>query len=89
MEKQPNSRMCFVCSIDTPIETDGAPSVQSSSSTPTTWATASPVSIPSRSIRGFPGNYTAVSSARCWSDCTRLLGGVQGQRDASGMVGCF
>jgi hypothetical protein len=28
MEKQPNSRMCFVCGIDNPIGFDGAPSAR-------------------------------------------------------------
>ena len=60
MEKQPNSRMCFVCGIDNPIGPDGAPSACTWPSTPTTRGAASPASAPSRSTRAFQGNCTEV-----------------------------
>jgi hypothetical protein len=61
MEKQPNSRMCFVCGIDNPICLDGAPSASNSSSVRTTRGVASPPSIPSRSIRAITGTSLAFS----------------------------
>jgi len=66
MEKQPNSRMCFVCGIDNPIGLDGAPSVYTSSSTPTTRAAASPAFSPNPSTRASLANYTVASSPHYW-----------------------
>jgi hypothetical protein len=67
MEKQPNSRMCFVCGIDNPIGYDGAPSACTCRSTPTTKGGASPASIPSRSTRATLVTCTGESSARYWT----------------------
>jgi hypothetical protein len=49
MEKQPNSRMCFVCGIENPIGLDGAPLAYTLPFTATTGGGASPASGRSRS----------------------------------------
>jgi hypothetical protein len=60
MEKQPNSRMCFVCGIDNPIGPDGAPLGCTCRSTPTRRGGVWPVFGPSPSTRAFRDNSTVV-----------------------------
>ena len=59
MEKQPDSRMHFLCGIENPMGPDGAPSACTSSSTPTR-AAASLASGPGPSTRGIAGTYMGV-----------------------------
>jgi hypothetical protein len=73
MEKQPNSRTCFVCGVDNPIVPDGAPSACTSPSIPTTRGAASPASGPNRSTRAIPANYTAASSLLYWTSQLKFL----------------
>jgi hypothetical protein len=72
MEKQPNSRMCFVCGIDNPIAFDGAPSACTCTSTPTMRDGALPASGPSPSIRATPATCTGGLSARYWTSQLKL-----------------
>jgi len=72
MEKQPNSRMSFVCGVDTPILRDGAPSDCTSSSTPTTRGGASPAFGPNRSTRDIRVTCTGGLSAHYWTSQLRF-----------------
>jgi hypothetical protein len=73
MEKQPNSRMCFVYGIDIPIGLDGAPSACTWPSTPTTRGAASPASGSSQSTRATPAICMGESYPPYWTPQLRFL----------------
>jgi len=66
MERQPNSRMCFVCGVENSIGlhllfyTDEG-------------GDASPASGPNRSTRASPANCTGGLSPPCWTSQLKLL----------------
>ena len=60
MEKQPKSRICFVCGIDNPIGLHLAFYTDAK-------AVVSPASGPNRSTRVIPANCTEGRSSPCWT----------------------
>jgi hypothetical protein len=83
MEKQPDSRMCFVCGVDNPIGLDGAPSACTQPSTPITSHAASRASGPSPTGKVIRGSCTGGSYAPFSDDDARspraVLRGASGQ----------
>jgi hypothetical protein len=80
VEKQPNSRICFVCGVDPPHRTrwgaivlDGAPSACTWPSTPTTKDAASPAPGPSPSTRATPAICMGESYRPYWMSQLKLV----------------
>ena len=73
MDKQPNSRICFVCGIDNPTGLHGAPSACTCESTPTTRAAAWPGFGRGASIKVVPIICTGESTQLYWMSQPKFL----------------